>query len=120
MSTLTAFYLSNKSPRDNFRYFFWYAFRGWYRKEWDQPHSDYWLPSILGFLELASYPPLIATGQWTIIGAWIAFKTVAQWRTWNEDRITFNRYLIGNALIVLFSFLSALFFLPYVKSGVQL
>lgn len=42
--------------------------------------KDYWHPFFLGFLELSAYPYFIATGNWKVIGGWIAVKTAAQWR----------------------------------------
>jgi hypothetical protein len=70
-----------------------------------QDKSDYWYNFWLGLLEILSYPILMVTGSWTIIGAWIGFKAVAQWKAWNENRAPFQRFLIGNALVVLVSFL---------------
>jgi hypothetical protein len=66
--------------------------------------SDFTLPFWLGFLELLAYPVLIATGALSVIGAWIAFKALAQWRTWTTHRFTFNRFLLGNALVVFASY----------------
>jgi hypothetical protein len=77
----------------------------------DRIRSDFWLPTILGFLELITYPVLLQLGSWTVIGAWIGFKTVAQWNVWTSSRSQFNRYLIGNALVVL---LSIVFLVQYV------
>jgi hypothetical protein len=67
--------------------------------------SDYSLPFWLGLLELYTYPILIATDALSIIGAWIAFKAVAQWGGWREQRVTFNRFLLGNALVVVIAYL---------------
>jgi hypothetical protein len=47
---------------------------------------------------------LIATGALSVIGAWIAFKAVVQWNTWTKQRFTFNRFLLGNALVVMASY----------------
>jgi len=49
---------------------------------------------------LAIYPPLIAHMDLAPIGAWITLKTVAQWGEWKTDRGTFNRFLLGNALVI--------------------
>ena len=62
--------------------------------------SDYSLAFWLGLLELYTYPIFIATDAAYVIGAWIGFKAVAQWGTWKEERVTFNRFLLGNALVV--------------------
>src|SRR5213594_2446654 len=48
---------------------------------------------------------LMAAGLWTYIGAWVAFKTAAQYRHWGESRSMFNRFLAGNALVLILSFL---------------
>ncbi len=66
---------------------------------------DYWHPFFLGTFELLAYPILMKTDNWQFIGAWLAFKTLAQWKAWSEDRVSFNRFLIGNALVLLLSFL---------------
>lgn len=88
-----------------FRVHVWHSFRGFHpRGAWSEGkdyYSDYWLPFIIGWLELAAYPIIMATGTWEIIGAWIGLKTLAQWRVWGENRSVFNRYLIGSALPVL-------------------
>jgi hypothetical protein len=77
----------------------------------DAVRSDFWLPTILGSLELVSYPVLLQIGSWTAIGAWIGFKTVAQWNVWIKNRSQFNRYLIGNALVVIGSLALSIWFL---------
>lgn len=68
-------------------------------------HSDHWLTFILGIIELSIYPILIVTHNWSFIGAWLGFKTVAQWGTWGKNRNTFNRFLIGNVIVLLVSYL---------------
>jgi hypothetical protein len=66
---------------------------------------DYWHPFILGLLELLAYPVLMVADRWEFIGAWMAFKTLAQWKTGQEGRVPFNRFLIGNALVVILALL---------------
>jgi hypothetical protein len=61
---------------------------------------DYFQNFFIGLFELAIYPPLIAHMDLAPIGAWITLKTVAQWGEWKTDRGTFNRFLIGNALVI--------------------
>jgi hypothetical protein len=68
-------------------------------------NRDYWHPFILGIFELAGYPILMVTGNWSFIAAWIALKTLAQWQTWKEYRTAFNRFLIGNAMVLVLAFL---------------
>lgn len=70
--------------------------------------GDYWTPYLLGVIELIAYPLLIATSEWQIIGAWFTLKTVAQYGHWNRSRSTFNRFLIGNALVVIFAYQRAI------------
>jgi hypothetical protein len=72
--------------------------------------ADYWLAFILGFVEMTCYPVLMATKNWNFIGAWLGFKTVAQWNVWKDKRAAFNRFLIGNALVLIFA---ALIMLKY-------
>jgi hypothetical protein len=43
-------------------------------------------PFILGTIELISYPILMATNNSSYIGAWLGFKTLAQWKYWSENR----------------------------------
>jgi hypothetical protein len=85
-----------------FRQRFWVVFKG---QKLDREDGDYWHSFVLGFLELAVYPILMVTGSWTFIGAWLVLKTAGQWRAWKERRCPFNRFLIGNALALIWSFL---------------
>jgi hypothetical protein len=107
MSMLSSVYLKRRGGQ------FWlswgYSFLGWYPGDVEAERSDLWFPFILGVIELFSYPVLMVTNNWTFIGAWIGFKTVAQWQRWTKDRAVFHRYLIGNALTVLTSRLLAQF-----------
>lgn len=85
----------------------WMLFRGCgvsrSKKQYLVP--DYWHPFFLGIFELLAYPILMKTDNWQFIGAWLTFKTLAQWKAWSKDRVSFNRFLIGNALVLLLSFL---------------
>lgn len=73
-------------------------------KHLKEKEPDYWRPFILGFLELFIYPILMFTGGWKFIGAWLSFKTFGQWAEWKTNRNTFNVFLIGNALILVVSY----------------
>jgi hypothetical protein len=64
-------------------------------------------PTILGTLELSVYPILMKVEAWTVIGAWLAFKTVGKWKAWEETRAPYNLFLIGNATVLALSFLLA-------------
>jgi hypothetical protein len=63
--------------------------------------KDYFQNFFMGLFELAIYPPLISHMDLAPIGAWITLKTVAQWGEWKTDRGAFNRFLIGNALVII-------------------
>ena len=63
--------------------------------------KDYFLNSIVGTFELIVYPPLIVLMHWEAIGAWLTLKTIAQWGEWKTHRGSYNRFLIGNALVIL-------------------
>lgn len=62
--------------------------------------KDFWYPTIIGMLELAIYPLLIVAGTWQPIGGWIAIKTAVRWQRWSTNRATYNRFLIGNGLVI--------------------
>jgi hypothetical protein len=70
----------------------------------DRSIRDYWLNFSIGFLELLAYPYFIAEGNLKVIGAWLALKTVVQWKGWDADsRAPYQRFLLGNALVIAFS-----------------
>jgi hypothetical protein len=71
---------------------------------------DWWLPFLIGTLELWSYPILMRVGAWTAIAAWLSFKTLAHWKAWQADRAPYNRYLLNNGLVLL----AAYFLIPFV------
>jgi hypothetical protein len=65
--------------------------------------ADYWYPFIIGTLELLAYPIILKTGNLNVVGAWLGLKTLAQWKVWGENRVYFNRFLIGNAIVLIIS-----------------
>jgi hypothetical protein len=67
-----------------------------------------WFPCILGTLELIIYPVLMIANHWNFIGAWLGFKTIAQWSAWKEERHRFNKFLIVNIIVIVFAFLLAI------------
>jgi len=67
--------------------------------------DDFLYPYYLGFIEFLTYPVLMAADLWSFIGVWLAFKTAGQWEHWKKSRHTFNRFLIGNALVIILSLL---------------
>jgi hypothetical protein len=96
-------YIEDFKYRDGFRA----AFCGKIDHSWKKglrQRSDFGIPFLLGTIELLAYPILLATGAVTVIGAWLGLKTVAQWSTWKEQRYTFNRFLLGNALVIAASY----------------
>lgn len=73
-------------------------------KDKERNRGDYLAPFIIGFLELLTYPILFAAGLHLYVGAWISLKLVAQYKHWADNRNTFNAFLLGNALILVFAF----------------
>ena len=72
--------------------------------------ADYWMGFVLGLLELLAYPLLLRTNHPALIGAWLVFKTAHRWSyAPRQERGTYNRYLVGNALILVFSYFLARF-----------
>jgi hypothetical protein len=102
-------------PPSFWRRMCWF-FRGFYTfpsqhaagtpKDWetDYWHPDYLHPFVLGLLELSAYPVLMTAGAWNVIGAWYGLKTLSQWQQWKSSRASFNRFLIGNALVLMVGF----------------
>ena len=84
---------------------FWSAL--WTALKGSGQYKDYWQPFVLGLLELAAFPVLMATDHWSYVGAWLGLKTVAQATRWKDDRSVFNRFLIGTGLVVLASYFLA-------------
>src|SRR5436189_1451219 len=66
--------------------------------------DDYWLPYIIGSFELILFPLLYDNDQMKILGGWLAFKAIVNWATRNS-RTAYNRFLLGNMLVLLFSFI---------------
>jgi hypothetical protein len=73
-------------------------------KDIERNRGDYLAPFVIGFLELLAYPLLFAGGLHVYVGAWISLKLVAQYKHWADDRNTFNAFLLGNGLILVFAF----------------
>lgn len=81
--------------------------RFWVQQPQFGEESDFGIPFVLGFLELLVAPVLISTGGWVPIGGWLTLKTVAQWEVWKSNRHTFNRFLIGNLLLLIVAYFTA-------------
>jgi hypothetical protein len=107
MKSLESPYRSSSSKKYSFWERVWIAFSGFSKKE---THPDLWYPSILGIIEMMTFPILIKAQLYSAIGAWVAFKTVSQWKVWGDDRNVFNRFLIAHALLLIICFLILLKF----------
>src|SRR5262245_62019781 len=62
--------------------------------------NDYFQPFIVGLLELLVYPALLAAGRPEYVGAWLGFKVIPKLGAWSTHRESYQRFLIGNALVV--------------------
>ena len=106
-SVLKAIDKGDGQPRETiyppFRSRLWCAFKG--AKQNVPSNNDYLHPLFLGIIEFCAYPVLMVTTNWSFIGAWLAFKTLGQWKAWTDRRCPFNRFLIGNALVLILSLL---------------
>jgi hypothetical protein len=69
-----------------------------------EKENDYLQPFIVGLLELLVYPALLAAGKPEYVGAWLGFKVVPRLGAWSTHRETYQRFLIGNALVVVASY----------------
>jgi hypothetical protein len=76
---------------------YWHCIEGYTGEE---KHRDYCSPCFLGLMELALYPVALFIGQPLLIGGWLGVKTAGQFHLWHESRNAFNRFLIGNLLVV--------------------
>lgn len=88
--------------RKSFLGTFWDDFCGF--RHPDPKLHDFLHPTILGVMELLAYPTLLYDSNWAVIGGWLAFKTYSRRTAWSEDRAIYNRFLIGNALVILISY----------------
>lgn len=48
--------------------------------------GDHWLGTLIGLAEIMSYPVLILTSNYVIIGAWLALKTGVGFKAWVGDQ----------------------------------
>jgi hypothetical protein len=62
--------------------------------------DDYFLPTILGTIELILFPIFMFLDGWTVIGWWVGIKTVAQWKGWQQSRTPYMRFLVGSVLTI--------------------
>jgi hypothetical protein len=80
-------------------------------------NNDLWLPTCLGLIELATYPVLIAIGQFTVVGIWIGIKTAGSWQGWRTSATAFNRFLFFNLLNLIIAYFLLVRFVRYVPCG---
>lgn len=76
-------------------------------KDREKHRGDYLSAAILGFLELLAFPVLIKALLYAYVGAWIVLKVVVQYESWKSDRGRSARFLVGNALVLIVSFMIA-------------
>jgi hypothetical protein len=65
-----------------------------------------WQGMILGVIERILFLLSLISGQVQFIGLWLGLKTVSQYKRWSENEIgraTFNIFLIGNGLSLLYA-----------------
>ena len=80
---------------------FWSIFLGF---KVGEGSNDYFQPFIIGFLELLVYPVLLAADKPEYVGAWLGLKVLPQLGSWSTHRETYQRFLIGNALVIVSSY----------------
>lgn len=102
LSIFRALEISRK--RNVKRGFFYYLFKSIIGFDKNPSKGDYWVPFLIGVIELMIFPFLINSGLWVGIAFWITLKTAAQWDTWKNDRRVFNRFLLGTACVLILSF----------------
>jgi len=87
---------------------FWKSFCSWGHHA---NIDDYGLPTMIGTIEMFIYSILISIGEWTFIGVLIGLKTAAQWTKWHKTRTVYNRFLLGNWLVIIASLFISISFL---------
>ncbi len=80
---------------------------GWRYLEKDKDPKSLTLP--LGIFERILYTTGFLIGTPNIIGVWLALKVAVHWRVWTleNQRSTYNLFLIGSALSLLLSYIGA-------------
>jgi hypothetical protein len=68
-------------------------------------HSDLFLPTVIGLIELVVYPILFVIGQYIFIGAWLGIKTAGSWKGWQTSPTAYNRFLLFNLLNLLVAYI---------------
>ena len=71
----------------------------------------------LGIVERGLYTVAVIIGAPEWIAVWLAVKVAVAWSRWQgEERATYNVFLIGNALSVMFGFIGAWIALGHLPS----
>ena len=98
--------LDKKEEKLSVKFGFWKAFGlSFVSSARHEALDDYLLPSVVGFFELMILPILMYSDAYEAIGAWITIKTLGQWKKWNTSRTTYNRFILGNLLVIFASFI---------------
>ena len=80
-----------------------------------KPSGTLTLP--LGIVERGLYTVAVIIGAPEWIAVWLAVKVAVAWSRWQgEERATYNVFLIGNALSVMFGFIGAWIALGHLPS----
>ena len=81
------------------------ALRGFARLSKLPDHTeDYYGPALIGFIEAIAYPTAFLLEAPEFIGVWLAIKVAGGWQGWavkDNGRKRFNKFLFGNALMIL-------------------
>jgi len=100
----------SREQKDEVRFELWK--KSFFSSANDKAIDDYWLSFWLGSIELMIYPYSMAS-RWEFIAFWIGIKTAVTWKKWEEgkDRSPYMRFLLGNALVISFSYVMYLIFI---------
>ncbi|MBU0561302.1 MAG: hypothetical protein KKD86_20045, partial [Bacteroidetes bacterium] len=101
LSLLRAIESSSQKDANNYWACFKHSLIGY---DEDSTKADYWYPYIIGVFELLIYPFIISSGLWIGVALWLTLKTLPQWGEWKNNRAIFNRFLIGNVIVLILAF----------------
>jgi hypothetical protein len=81
--------------------------------------ADFYGPALVGTCEVMLYPIALIKDMPEFIGIWLVLKVAGQWKRWTPDikdnadlvkaddgRRLYNKFLIGNALSIIFGILT--------------
>ncbi|MBU0503342.1 MAG: hypothetical protein V1842_00605 [Candidatus Omnitrophota bacterium] len=77
--------------------------------EGDSHIDDYFLPTLVGAFELVLFPILLFR-RWDMIAFWITIKTAGNLGLRGKSRTSYNRFLFGNILVLMFSYILYIMF----------